>query len=140
MEHVRYGKFKCVDNVAILIVEWPANRLVQCLYGDEGLFGDMAHDGMRQLALVVSLLALDNVLGRHAALREVDVALFLVDTEYDGHLIAPYPDELLDTADASPGQLREQNHAINVVILEQFNVGTHLSDLADEAALDGSQV
>ena len=56
--------------------------------------------------------------------------LLLVDSENNHNLIAPHADELLDTPDASSGEFRKKNHAIDVVILEELYVGTHLGDLS----------
>lgn len=53
---------------------------------------------------------------------EGDVAgwrtLLLVDTEDDDDLVPADPDELLDAPDAAARELREQNHALDIVILE----------------------
>ena len=37
-------------------------------------------------------------------------------------------DEFVDGADTSPRQLAQQDHALDVVILEQVHVGAHLGD------------
>lgn len=57
------------------------------------------------------------------------LTLLFVHTEHHDNLIATNSDELLDTSDTSSRQLREQNHAVDVVILQELNIGTHLGDL-----------
>lgn len=104
-----------VDGVAVFLVQRPANGLVQVLDGHLRLLGDVAHDAVDHLRLVVALLALDNVLGRHTALGQIDVALVLVDTQHDDHLVTADTDELLDGADTSTRQLGEQDHTVDVV-------------------------
>lgn len=59
--------------MAVLLVKRPGYALVQRLDGCVDLLGDMAHDGVDHLALVVTLLTLDDILGRHATLRQIDV-------------------------------------------------------------------
>lgn len=151
--HSRYRDPERIDGVAVLLVQGPGNGLVELLDGDVDLLGDVAHDGMYHLALVVTLLTLDDILGGDTTLREIDVTcsqkpssaplntyqprreararhtLLLVDTEDDHDLVAPHADELLDTADTSSGQLGEENHAVDVIVLEELDVSTHLGDL-----------
>eukprot|EP00967_Tisochrysis_lutea_P022070 scaffold25142_cov26-Tisochrysis_lutea.AAC.1 len=42
---------------------------------------------------------------------------------------AAYLDELVDGTDAPPGQLRQQDHALNAIVLQQAHIGTHLRNL-----------
>ena len=63
----RDGELEGVDGVAILLVERPCYALVEGLNGSVGLLGDVSHDRVHHLALVVSLLALDDILRRHTA-------------------------------------------------------------------------
>lgn len=67
---------------------------------------------MDDLALVVSLIALDDILGRHSALGKINVALLFVHSEHDDDLVPSDTDELLDTSNTSSGELRKQNHAV----------------------------
>ena len=57
------------------------------------------------------------------------LTLILVDPHDDDGLCLADPDEFVDGADAPPRQLREQDHALDVVVLEQTHVGAHLGDL-----------
>ena len=57
------------------------------------------------------------------------LALLLVDTEHDDDLVATDTDELLDTTNTSARQFGEQDHAVDVVILEELNVCAHFGDL-----------
>lgn len=43
----------------------------------------------------------------------------------------PHLDQLCDRADAPPRQLRQQDHALDAVVLQQRHVGAHLSDGLD---------
>ena len=43
------GKFEGVHCVAILLVEWPADALIEFFDGGVGLLGDVAHDGVDHL-------------------------------------------------------------------------------------------
>lgn len=45
----------------VLLIQWPGNALVEILDGVLCLLRNMSHDRVNHLALVVSLLALDNV-------------------------------------------------------------------------------
>jgi hypothetical protein len=57
------------------------------------------------------------------------LTFLLVHSQNDNHLVAANSDELLDTSDTASGELREENHAIDIVIFEEFDVGSHLRDL-----------
>ena len=59
----------------------------------------------------------------------VSLTLVLVDPHDDDGLSFAHSDELVDGADAPPGELGQQDHALDVVILEQADVGAHLRDL-----------
>lgn len=60
--------------MSVFLVEGPGDGLVEILNGGVDLLGNVAHDGMHHLALVVALLTLDDILGRNATLGEIDVA------------------------------------------------------------------
>lgn len=60
----------------------------------------------------------------------IELTFLLVHTKNDHDFVSPDSDELLDTSDTSSRQLGEENHAINVVIFQQFDIGTHLCDLS----------
>lgn len=62
--YIRNGQLESVNSVAVLAVQGPGYALIQRLDRCLGLLGNVAHDGVDHLALVVSLLALDNILGR----------------------------------------------------------------------------
>jgi hypothetical protein len=47
--------------MSVFLVQRPGNALVQVLDGVLGLFGNMSHDRMYHLALVVPFLALDDI-------------------------------------------------------------------------------
>lgn len=121
-QDVRDAELECVDSVSVFPVERPGDGLVQVLDGDLNLLGNVSHYGMDDLALVVPLIALDDVLWRHSTLGEIDVPLLLVDSEDDNDLVSSHADKLLDTPDTSSGQLREQDHAIAGGLLETGSV------------------
>ena len=81
------------------------------------------------LGLVVSLFALDDILGRDSALGQIDVTLLLVDSQNNDNLISSDADQLLDTSDTSSGQFAEQDHAVDVVVFKQLDVCSHLGNL-----------
>lgn len=58
--------------------------------------------------------------------------LLLVYSKNDHHFVSADPDELLDTSDTTTGQFGEEDHAVNVVVLEQLDVGAHLGDLVSQ--------
>jgi hypothetical protein len=60
--------------VAVFPVQGPGDLLVEVLEGSLSRLGDVAHDGVHRLALVVPLLALDHILGRDTTLGKIDVA------------------------------------------------------------------
>jgi hypothetical protein len=57
--------------------------------------------------------------------------LLLIDTEHNNDLVAADANELLDTANTTPRELRKKNHAVDIIILEELDVGTHVGDLAN---------
>jgi hypothetical protein len=69
-------------------------------------------------------------LGPHVRAGERRTLLF-VDSENDDDLVAPNANKLLDGADAAAGELGEEDHALDAVVLEQLHVRAHLRDLAD---------
>ena len=89
----------------------------------------MAHDGVDELALVVPFLTGLNVLFGDPTLAEIDVTLFLVDTEDHDGLDAADLDEAADAANTTAGELREQDHALDVVVLQKRHVRPHVGDV-----------
>lgn len=65
--HVRDGQLESVNSMTIFAVQRPGYALVQRLDGSLGLFGNVSHDGVDHLALVVALLTLDDILGRNTS-------------------------------------------------------------------------
>lgn len=91
----------------------------------------MAHDGVDHLGLVVAVLALEHILGRDSALGQINVTLLLVDSQHNDDLVSSDTDEFLDGSDTSSGQFAEQDHAVDVVVLEQLDTeGSGVSRLA----------
>lgn len=134
--------------MAVLLVERPGYALIEALDRHLGLLRNMSHDGVNHLALVVSFLALHNILGGHSSFRQINVScqscqspcsscsvstaqptLLFVHTENHNDLIATNSDELLDTSDTSSRKFGQQDHAVDVVVLEKLDIGTHLGDL-----------
>jgi len=118
-----------LEGVAVLAVERPANALVEGLEVDLERLGDVAHDGVHELGFVVPVLAGLRLLLGDTALGEIDVPLVTVDTEHDGGLLAADLDEGGDGADAAAGELGEEDHALDVVVLEQGDVRAHVGDV-----------
>lgn len=135
---VRDRKLEGIKRVAVFLVEGPSYRLVELLDGNESLLGNVAHNRVDDFALVVTLLATNDILGGDTALGQIDITLLLVDTENDDDLVATDTDQLLDGANTSSGKLREQDHAVDVVVLEKLDVGAHIGDLIWGSALTHS--
>jgi hypothetical protein len=53
----------------------------------------------------------------------------LVHAKHDDDLVATNADELLDTSDTPPREFGEENHAVDVVVLEELDVGSHVGNL-----------
>lgn len=54
---------------------------------------------------------------------------FLFVNSYDHDALVPADaDEFVYGADASPGQLAQEDHALDVVVLQEADVGSHLSN------------
>lgn len=133
--------------MAIFAVQWPADCLIQSLKRGLGLLRNVAHDRVDGLALVIPLLALDDILRRHSSLRKIDIAwgrrqsgrrfshavarltLLLVDTQNHDDLIATNTDELLDTSNTSSRQFGEEDHSVNIVVFQQLHICAHLGNL-----------
>ena len=71
--NVRDRDLEGIVRVAVFPVQGPGNLLVKGLQGGLGGLGDVAHDGVHGLALVVALFALDDILGRDTALGKINV-------------------------------------------------------------------
>ena len=94
---------------------------------------------MHKLALIEPLLAALDVLLGDAALAEIDIALLLVDAEHHDGLDAADLDEAADAPNAAAGELGEENHALDVVVLEERDVGAavgHALDLDHHRLVD----
>jgi len=100
---IRNGKLESVERVAVFLVERPAYRLVELLDGYKGLLRNVSHDRVNNLALVVSLLAANNIFWRNTTLRQINIALLLVDTQNDDNFVATDPDKLLNGSDTTSG-------------------------------------
>lgn len=129
--HIRVGdgQLEGIDRVSVLLVQWPSNVLVEFLNWHSDLLCDVAHNAVDHLALVVPLLALDDILWADSALGQINVALLLVHSQHDHDLVTPNTDELLDGSNTPSRQFREENHAVDVVIFQQFDVCAHFRDL-----------
>lgn len=60
-----------------------------------------------------------------------ELTFFFVYSDDDHTLVAAYADELVDRADTSTRQLAQEDHALDVVVLQQADVGAHLGDGPD---------
>lgn len=61
----------------------------------------------------------------------VGLTFLFVDSDDNDALVAADADELVDGADASTGQLAQKDHALDVVVLQEADVGPHLGDGPD---------
>jgi hypothetical protein len=59
----RNGELESVDRVTVSAVEGPGYALIEGLDGRVGLLRNVAHNGVHHLALIVPLLAFDDILG-----------------------------------------------------------------------------
>lgn len=62
------------------------------------------------------------------SLRPSTLTFLFVNSDDDDALVAADADELVDGADTSPRQLAQEDHALDVVVLQEANVGPHLGD------------
>lgn len=98
--------------MTVFPVEGPCDGLVELLDGGLDLLGDMAHYRVHNLALVVPLVALDDVFGGDSTLGQINVTLLLVYSENDDNFVPPDADELLNGSNTSSGKFGEQDHAV----------------------------
>lgn len=89
----------------------------------------MAHNRVDKLALIVPLLTPLNILLGNPPLAEIDVSLLLVDTKDHDGLDAADLDEAADAANTAPRELGEEDHALDVVVLEEGHVRAHVGDV-----------
>ena len=54
--------------MSVLLVQWPANPLVQVFNGMICLLSNMSHDRVNHLALIVPLLTLDDIFRGNSSL------------------------------------------------------------------------
>ena len=73
MQHIRDRNLESIVGVAVFPVQGPGDLLVESLQGSLSRLGDVAHDGVHRLALVVPLLALDHILGGNTTLGKIDI-------------------------------------------------------------------
>jgi hypothetical protein len=66
---VRNGHLECVQCIPIFLVQWPSDVAVQLFHGRLGLFCHVPHDRRYHLALIVPLLALDDIFGGYSTFR-----------------------------------------------------------------------
>ena len=62
---------------------------------------------------------------------EQDRGNLLVNPDHHNGLCSSDPDQFVDTPDSSPAQLGQQDHALDVVVLQQVDVGAHVRDRTD---------
>ena len=62
---------------------------------------------------------------------EQDKINLLVNPDHHDRLCPSDPDQFVDTPDSPPAQLGQQDHALDVVVLEQVDVGAHVRDRTD---------
>lgn len=58
-------------------------------------------------------------------------AFFFIHTDHHHTFVAPDPDEFVDGSDSSSGELTEQDHPLDVVVLQQTHIGAHLCYRSD---------
>ena len=80
------------------------------------------------LLLYLFLASLDIFFG-DSPLAKVDVALLFVDMEHHHELDPTHLDETADAPNLMPRELGEQDHALDVVVLEEWDVGAHVGDV-----------
>ena len=56
---------------------------------------------------------------------------FLIYSQYNDDFISSNSDKFVDTSDPSSGEFTEKDHAFDVVVFEQFDVGAHFCDLTN---------
>ena len=105
------GELEGLVGLAKVARQRPGDLFVEVLELDVSHLGDVAEQRVHSFGLGVFLVGLDDVLGRDAALREVDVALLLVDAQHDDKLDAADANQFRDRADATARQFGQQNHA-----------------------------
>ncbi|KAJ0969835.1 hypothetical protein J5N97_022712 [Dioscorea zingiberensis] len=88
----------------------------------------MAHDRMDELALVVVLLAGLDALLVDMALGDIDLPLLAIKAEDHDKLQVADLDETANAPDAAAGGLGVEDHALDVVVLVEGDVGAHVGD------------
>lgn len=64
--------------MTVFLVQGPSDRLVQLLERSLTGLSDVAQNGVNSLALVVTLLTLNNVLGGNTTLGQIDVTCITI--------------------------------------------------------------
>uniref|UniRef100_A0A7C8YHN6 Uncharacterized protein n=1 Tax=Opuntia streptacantha TaxID=393608 RepID=A0A7C8YHN6_OPUST len=91
----------------------------------------MAHYRVNKLALVIPFLTLSDILLRNPTLAEIDVTLLLINPKHHHRLNPADSDETVDTPNPTAREFREKNHAFDVVVLKQGDVGAHVGYVLD---------
>lgn len=77
------------------------------------------------------MFARDNILFRHPPLAEIDVALVSLDADDHDGLYAADLDEAVEAPYTASRELRQRDHALGVVVLEEGDVGAKVADGLD---------
>src|SRR5438046_3067118 len=77
--------------MAVSLVQWPSYALIQRLDWGNCLLGNVSHDGMHHLALIVSLLTLDDIFWGYPALRKIDLSCVAVSQMAPGWVLNNTP-------------------------------------------------
>lgn len=72
-KNIRDGELESIVRVAVFAVQGPGDLLVEGLKRGLGGLGDVAHDRVNSLALVVPLLTLNHIFGRDTSLGKIDI-------------------------------------------------------------------
>lgn len=71
--YLRYGQLECIYGVSVLLVQRPGDAFIEVLDRVLCFLRNMAHNRVYHLTLIVSLLALDDILWRDPTLRKIDI-------------------------------------------------------------------
>ena len=91
----------------------------------------MTHDGMNKLALVIPLFASLNIFLADSTFAQINVTLLFIHTKNHHRLDSPDLDQAAHTPDPTAGELGEEDHTFDVVVLEEGHVGSHVGDVLD---------
>ena len=119
------------SNLCMVTQRYIKDSILSYLQIDRKSLSDMTHDRMNELALVIPLFTSLNIFLTNSTFAQINVTFLFIHTQDHDGLDSPDLDQAAHTPDPTAGELGEEDHAFDVVVLEERHVGSHVGDVFD---------